>query len=67
MKTILETLTIQIEEQTKPTRTRVVPPVRESKLKIKTQVGILDSHIIDERNPRFFSVEGGQTFSIIKF
>ncbi len=65
MRTTLEITTIQTQEYVRPVRHKAIPPGHSSKRKIKTEIGILDTHITYVRRDRFFDVECGQSFSII--
>ena len=71
MRTILEITTIQTTETTQRQKAQGdgrigIPPKMGVAPAIKTQIGIVDTHITHIRSSRYFEVEGGQAFNIIK-
>ena len=69
MHTILEITTIQTTETTQRQKAQGrigIPPKMGITPTIKTQIGIVDTHITHIRSSRYFEVQGGQAFNIIK-
>jgi len=68
MKTTLEIRNIEIQRHTNesertPANNRPAKP--QWKTRVKMEIGILDTHIVYTRTPRYFDVECGQSFSIV--